>query len=260
VSDDAVRALERRFQETGAAEDEAAWISARVRAGELPWARVAVAALCGHEAAKLASRDEMLRTVEETASTFGVTPGTVLRWTKSGCPKMRKGTDLAFNLAAVVQWREGRARNTSQRREVFLRVLAGVDNEAAALAHRLAATGGWNTFGTRELPTDEVIRRALGKWALAPKFVCQPAPPGKTRFSVERVELPTTIELRVVETATGRVVLRFDETVDWSHPLDPAYASLGIDDDGANVIVAFADADYNFPSPHFVVLPTTTAS
>lgn len=35
MSDDRVRRLERRFRETGAAEDEAAWLQARVRAGEL---------------------------------------------------------------------------------------------------------------------------------------------------------------------------------------------------------------------------------
>jgi len=39
VTDDRLRELERRFQETGAAEDEAAWLRARVRAGEhLTWA------------------------------------------------------------------------------------------------------------------------------------------------------------------------------------------------------------------------------
>lgn len=51
MGDEQVRAAERRWRESGTLEDEAAFLHARVRAGELPEARVRWAAACGHEAA-----------------------------------------------------------------------------------------------------------------------------------------------------------------------------------------------------------------
>lgn len=53
VSDANLRALERRFRETGSVEDEAAWLRARIQAGELKRTRLELAAYCGHEAACL---------------------------------------------------------------------------------------------------------------------------------------------------------------------------------------------------------------
>lgn len=49
-----LRALERRWRETGAAEDEGRWLAARVRAGELDGAWLEALAFFGHEAALLA--------------------------------------------------------------------------------------------------------------------------------------------------------------------------------------------------------------
>ncbi len=243
-------------------EDEAAWITARVRVGELAPVRLAVAALCGHEAARLA-RGEPARNVEETARHFGVEPGTLRRWAKRGCPATRTGTSLAFDLASVLHWREDPARTDAQaarrRRALFLRVLAVVDHEAAGVAERLAGATG--------APTDDVIRHALVKWALALRVVCRPAVPGRSRFSVERVELgrmgfgelPAVIEHRLVETATGRVVLKFEETPDYN--LDPEHASLGMEDDGVNVIAVFTGTSVCSRSVwtfEYVVLPTKT--
>jgi hypothetical protein len=51
VADERWRALERRWQQTGAVEDEAALLTERVRAGDLAQARAALAAWLGHEAA-----------------------------------------------------------------------------------------------------------------------------------------------------------------------------------------------------------------
>ncbi|MCO5167464.1 MAG: hypothetical protein M9894_14045 [Planctomycetes bacterium] len=53
MGDVAVRALERRWRETGAAADEAALLRALVRAGRLDPDRLTLAACCGHEAALL---------------------------------------------------------------------------------------------------------------------------------------------------------------------------------------------------------------
>lgn len=55
MSDEELRALERTWRETGAVEDEARWLAARVRAGGLDRARLASLAFFGHEAARLAA-------------------------------------------------------------------------------------------------------------------------------------------------------------------------------------------------------------
>jgi hypothetical protein len=54
VADDTLRALERRFRETGAASDEAAWLRERVRAGSLPADHLELVAYLGYEPARLA--------------------------------------------------------------------------------------------------------------------------------------------------------------------------------------------------------------
>ena len=57
--DTRLRELERRFQATGSVEDEAAWITERLRVGELARDRVELAAYCGHEAACVVLGEEV---------------------------------------------------------------------------------------------------------------------------------------------------------------------------------------------------------
>ncbi len=52
MSDDTLRALERRFRETESVEDEVAWLASRLRAGEIDSDRLDLAAYCGDEAAR----------------------------------------------------------------------------------------------------------------------------------------------------------------------------------------------------------------
>lgn len=52
MSDERLRALERRWREAGSAEDEAAWLQERVRTGALTQGAVELAALAGHRAAR----------------------------------------------------------------------------------------------------------------------------------------------------------------------------------------------------------------
>ena len=54
VTDANLRALERRFRESGAVEDEAAWLLERVRVGELEQSKLELAAWCEHAPAHLA--------------------------------------------------------------------------------------------------------------------------------------------------------------------------------------------------------------
>lgn len=51
MSDERLRELERRFRASGSVEDEAAWLRARVQAGELSSEKLELAAYCGWEAA-----------------------------------------------------------------------------------------------------------------------------------------------------------------------------------------------------------------
>ena len=62
MSDADLRELERRFRETGSVEDEAAWLRARVQAGELEQGKLELAAYCGHEGARslFAAREDDL--------------------------------------------------------------------------------------------------------------------------------------------------------------------------------------------------------
>lgn len=52
--DASLQALERRWRQTGAAEDEARWLAARLRTGDLPRERLVFAADLGHQGACLA--------------------------------------------------------------------------------------------------------------------------------------------------------------------------------------------------------------
>ena len=60
VADFNLRELERRFRASGGVEDEAAWLRARVQAGELSQDRLELAALCGHPGALAALGGETL--------------------------------------------------------------------------------------------------------------------------------------------------------------------------------------------------------
>jgi hypothetical protein len=81
VRDERLRELERRFKETGAVEDEANWLRARVRAGTLSEQRLQVAAYVGHALAA-----KML--VEA-----GFEPRRIPRW------RQRSVSDLASGLS-----------------------------------------------------------------------------------------------------------------------------------------------------------------
>lgn len=65
MSDERLRDLERRWKETGSVEDEAAWITERMRVGMLAQDRVELAAYCGHQAARKALGRDACETPED---------------------------------------------------------------------------------------------------------------------------------------------------------------------------------------------------
>lgn len=58
MSDSNLRDLERRFRASGSAEDEAAWLRARVQAGQLEERKLELAAYLGYGAARIATGEE----------------------------------------------------------------------------------------------------------------------------------------------------------------------------------------------------------
>lgn len=61
MTDETLRALERQFRTTQSLSDHAAWLSERVRVGEVAPEGLALAAFCGHDGARAAAIDPALR-------------------------------------------------------------------------------------------------------------------------------------------------------------------------------------------------------
>jgi hypothetical protein len=104
--------LERAWRESGDTAAGVAWVTARVRAGELSPARVDVAALCGDPVA-LAARSEWtegqreLLTRKALADRLEVTPATVKAWIDKGdFPVWQDEAGLErYDPVEVVRWR-----------------------------------------------------------------------------------------------------------------------------------------------------------
>jgi hypothetical protein len=64
VTESDLRRLERAFRASGSVEDEAAWLMARVQAGELDRGVLELAAYCGHEAANTLHRVDVPEAVD----------------------------------------------------------------------------------------------------------------------------------------------------------------------------------------------------
>ena len=92
MTDSHLRELERRFRASGSAEDEAAWLRARVQAGELAEHHLALAAYLGSPAAELVTPPEHMEEflavleeqggpIQETRNLFEPPPtGTLATW------------------------------------------------------------------------------------------------------------------------------------------------------------------------------------
>lgn len=215
MSDDELRTHERRFRETRAVADEAAWIAARVRASELSATQVAVAALCGHEAAMAAAMGGRRRTLDECAGTFGVRPTTVRGWVRKGCPATRVGTVLELDVAAVVRWQAGQPWPAIRKHDTFVRTLARVDPEAAECFRELAG------------PSVAALRPALAAWVLGDEReggwdrfmepLERDGRPAVTEWLVRQLELrPGAADRERRDTAAAFCLLRRDRRVDVS--------------------------------------------
>ncbi|MBX3467746.1 MAG: hypothetical protein KF878_12750 [Planctomycetes bacterium] len=95
MSDAKLRELERRWRETGAVEDEAAYLLERVRVGDLTRERLELAAYCGHEGARRAVGDVQ----PGEAETLGA-------WASALISRWRDGAIRASEAVAVAVARE----------------------------------------------------------------------------------------------------------------------------------------------------------
>lgn len=77
MADDGLRALERRYRDTGAVDDHARWIAARVRVGELSEHRARLAADLGHDAARLAVSEPPTSTLVEVIKSIHTVCGAI---------------------------------------------------------------------------------------------------------------------------------------------------------------------------------------
>lgn len=92
VSDAKLRELERRWRETGAVEDEAAWLRERVRVGELTRERLFLAASCGHDGARVAAEGEappLLRNANDLGRLFDWGMDVPVRGAAAACELVR---------------------------------------------------------------------------------------------------------------------------------------------------------------------------
>jgi hypothetical protein len=144
MSDAELRALERRWRESGSSADEEALLRARVRQGVTTPARVEVAAICGHKGARALLPDDRKLVVgrEALATLCGVTAATVSKWTRQRkCPHIDRG-QLHFDPIAVLDWRVQRLAYPAegdQAATLLASALHGAEPEAAKRAALAAA-------------------------------------------------------------------------------------------------------------------------
>jgi hypothetical protein len=115
VSDDRLRGLERRWRASGALDDEVAWLSGRVRAGDLTRERIQIAALLGHSAAReVWSQDGDLLLARAAAAEFARTsPGRLVKWRERGLPCHRVGRRVFYDPVEILAFLESREENDS---------------------------------------------------------------------------------------------------------------------------------------------------
>jgi hypothetical protein len=149
--DEHLRELERRWRESGAASDGAAWLVERLRADRLHPALLEAAAICGDPASRLAlahvSRAGL--GTRAAADRLGVEKRALERWRSAGCPASKDGRRRwAFDPVAIVAWLENEGwPGAGDPLEVHAHALHAIAPHAAL---RLAWATLRTSAGTRE--------------------------------------------------------------------------------------------------------------
>jgi hypothetical protein len=116
VSDQRLRDLERRWHETGAITDEAAFLRERVRAGALARDRLELAAYCGHEAARQA-----LEQIKATRVGLRKWAVGLRRWGGEAATRGAVAAARAASTATRDLWSDGRVDSALARAEDWAR-------------------------------------------------------------------------------------------------------------------------------------------
>lgn len=140
MSDTKLREAERRWRETGAAEDEGAYLVERVRAGELKRQRLMLAAYCGYRGARLALGDASPNV-----------PADVKAWTAGVDPEVQGVATLAVGrLAQLLAMKTGKA-SMGPRTSTLRQAVDWAESEGADFPGLLFAVSQVALYGTKAL-------------------------------------------------------------------------------------------------------------
>lgn len=167
--DASLQALERRWRQTGAAEDEARWLLARLRAGDLPRERLVFAADLGHEGACVALNRPVDR-AEAVERLRGGDPS------QAALGRLGRVGLVRLALAAVEEHRDLVAAHAGPVHRLAVDLLAAVRawclDPAAPRAARVGAAAEplWTIQGgpTRPQRTAVLLARRVGEGVTAP--------------------------------------------------------------------------------------------
>ncbi|MCW8138814.1 MAG: hypothetical protein KIT58_07910 [Planctomycetota bacterium] len=204
MTDQRLRQLERRWRETGAVDDEAAFLMERVRVGDLTSERLELAAFCGHEGARRAAPQvsnppqDPERLLEEVEGSWGkrvavgvsvaAAQAALTSCSRSGHPEAAVPTylvdaaDAAFkcpcSMHAEAAWAaykkfSGEFWRTADSLDIRLRSAQSAAlacARAAASRHDAASKAVQEAVAAADIHGvhDEILRYLLA-WALAPK-------------------------------------------------------------------------------------------
>lgn len=185
MSDRRIRSLERRWHESGALEDEVAYLRARVSADLLTVAELEIAALCGHAGAWHAREacGPQLTTLDQIAQMLEVSPAT---FEGTRCPVSRSGSAPRYDRVRVFSW-YWKARRFESKDQAFGALLIAVvqlDRQAAARVAFVAARAVARAW-QRRLPHDVRPSRFL---ASLRQWIQDPSPPRRRELKRRQKE------------------------------------------------------------------------
>ncbi len=147
LSDSRLRELERRWHESGAAEDCRTYLRERLRTG-LPPARLQVAALCGFDV-PLGLVEPLVVPPNEAELHFKRTAATLRKW---GAGLVKLGRQTHFDLVEVLRVRFPNRWNSAENLEFLVRIVDSIDRVAAIQAVRIALQELVLSDWAREVP------------------------------------------------------------------------------------------------------------
>lgn len=220
MSDERLRALERQFRASGSPTDEAAWLRARVQAGEVQPDRLRLAALLGHAGAWEALGDDapaptlILREWDYPVE-YNALFDMVRDCADSGCEALVRLT-VALARELLPMFETGRAEDTGAR--VAIQTTERWLVEPEAVTDRMLLEAGWAAGGSSDnVIFEDGVAHDVAELAQRTAEVAQNALAGdraRTRLGAEDAALPLRV-LDPEEAVRLEAVVR-EELVPWA--------------------------------------------